>query len=65
MTKGDKKTILHFVTRTGMYIYPVDETNVVSFVHGYELGTKNKCDFTLLLKRLFTDKYKMTSQLYR
>lgn len=58
MTENDNKNILRFVTRTDMFIYPVDEKNVVSFIQGYELGTKNKCDFTKLLRQLLTRKYK-------
>ncbi|MES2587783.1 MAG: hypothetical protein V4622_02315 [Bacteroidota bacterium] len=60
MTKDDKTNFLHFITRTGMFINPVDEKNVVSFINGYELGTKQECDFTQLLKQLLTDKYKIS-----
>lgn len=42
-----------------MFIYPVDNNNMMSFIHGYEAGTKHKCNFTLLLKHLLTDKYKI------
>ena len=59
MTKDDKKIILQFITLTGMFINPVDDKNVVSFIHGYEVGTKHKCDFTQLSKQLLTDKYKI------
>jgi len=60
MTKNDKTNLLYFITRTGMYINPVDDKNVISFISGYELGTKHKCDFTELSKRLLTDKYKIS-----
>ena len=59
MTKLDKQNLSHFINRTGMYINPVDAKNVVSFLHGYELATENKCHFTQSLKQLLTDKYKM------
>lgn len=59
MTKDDKTNLLQFITLTGMFINPVDDKNVVSFIHGYELGTKHKCDFTQLSKQLLTDKYKI------
>jgi len=42
-----------------MYINPVDQNNVVSFLHGYELGTGNKCQFTLLVRQLLTHKYRI------
>jgi hypothetical protein len=59
MTKDDKTNLLKFVTLTGMFINPVDDKNVISFIHGYELGTKHRCDFTQLSKQLLTDKYRI------
>jgi hypothetical protein len=59
MTKDDKTNLLQFITLTGMFINPVDDQNVVSFIHGYELATKHKCNFTKLSKQLLTDKYKI------
>jgi len=58
MTKDDKILLLHFVTRTGMYIYPVDIHNIQSFITGYEAGRKNKCHFYELAKDLLSTKYK-------
>jgi hypothetical protein len=60
MTKDNKKIFLHFVTRTGMYINPMDDKNAVSFIHGYEIGTKHRCDFTQLISKYIADKYKIT-----
>ena len=59
MTKDDKILLLHFTTRTGMYIYPVDIHNIQSFITGYEIGRKNKCKFFELSKDLLLTKYKM------
>jgi hypothetical protein len=59
MTKIDKANLLHFITKTGMYIYPVDDKNIESFIHGYELGTKQKCDFTTLSKQYLIDNFKI------
>lgn len=59
MTKDDKTIFLQFITLTGMFIYPVDNNNVVSYIHGYAAGTKHKCDFTQLSKQLLADKYKI------
>ncbi len=59
MTKFETKTLLDFVTRTGMYIHPQDENNFVSFIHGFECGTKNKFDFSRLSKELLSGKYKI------
>jgi hypothetical protein len=59
MTKEDKILLIHFVTRTGMYICPNDIHNIHSFIHGYETGRKNKCHFYKLLKGLLSTKYKI------
>lgn len=57
MTNNDKKILLHFITRTEMFIDPVDDKNIVSFIHGYEIGSK--CDFTRICKQLLIDKYRI------
>lgn len=59
MTKTDRTLLLKFITRTTMFIYPEDDKNVASFIHGYQLGTKNRCNFTLLLEKHLTSKYKI------
>lgn len=59
MNENDKANLLNFTARTGMYVYPVDESTIVSFIHGYELGTKDECDFTQLVKQLLIDKYEI------
>ncbi len=59
MTKFETKTLLHFIIRTGMYIHPQDENNIVSFIHGFESGTKSKCNFSRLSKELLSEKYKI------
>lgn len=59
MTKNDKLFLLHFITRTAMYVYPADLPNIESFVMGYEIGRKNKCHFYNSLKELLKTKYKM------
>jgi hypothetical protein len=38
-----------------MYVHPIDENNVVSYIHGYENGTELKCDFTQLIRQHLTD----------
>jgi hypothetical protein len=60
MRKDDKEIFVNFIARTGMYIYPVDEYNIVSFIHGYEEGTKRECDFTELVKQLLINKYEIS-----
>ncbi len=60
MTKDDKSNLLHFITRTSMFVNPVDNFNVVSFIHGYELGRKRKCDLTQLIKQLLKQKYNVS-----
>jgi hypothetical protein len=60
MTKADKELLLHLVTRTGMYIYPIEANSIIHFMSGYEAGTKGKCDFTKRVRRLIADKYKVS-----
>jgi hypothetical protein len=43
-----------------MWINPVDDKNVVSFIHGYEAGTRRR-DFTELLKESLTNKHRVYS----
>jgi hypothetical protein len=59
MTKDDKLLLLHFMTRTGMYVYPVDLSNIASFLCGYDAGRKNECNFLQSLKDLLQKKYKI------
>nr|GFC69501.1 hypothetical protein [Tanacetum cinerariifolium] len=59
MTKADKELLLHFVTRISMYIHPKEASSVVNFITGYEIGTRDECDFTEQLKQLLSDKYKV------
>lgn len=60
MTKDDKILLLHFISRTGMYITTQDNSNVVSFITGYEIGAKT-CNFSSLYKNFVADKYKIQS----
>ncbi len=59
MTDDDKLLLMHFVTRTGMYINPVDINNIQSFITGYETGRKNECNFYEISKSLLSKKYKI------
>lgn len=49
MDSKEIKTLEHFLTRTGMWVYPINESTIVSFIHGFEAGINNKT-FTLELK---------------
>jgi hypothetical protein len=60
MTKKDKKSLLSFISFTGMYISTPDKNNVVSFITGYEIGAKN-CNFSNLFKDFITNKFKIKS----
>ena len=59
MKNKDKSNLFHFITRKAMYIHPVDENNIVSFIHGYELGTNGKCQFPDLIKHHLIGKYRV------
>lgn len=59
MRKKDKSNLFHFITRKAMYIHPVDDKNIVSFIHGYELGANGKCQFSELIKQHLIGKFKV------
>ncbi|MBS1683339.1 MAG: hypothetical protein JSS76_01195 [Bacteroidetes bacterium] len=56
MTKRDKEIFFHFIVRTGMYISTVDDQNIVSFVHGYECGSRSKVRFTSQIENHFSNR---------
>ena len=60
MTKDDKILLLHFISRTGMYVTTQDKGNVVSFITGYEIGAKT-CNFSILYKSFVAGKFKIQS----
>lgn len=57
MREIDVRNLTHFVTRMGMYITIEEEDSIVSFIHGYEIGTEQKCEFTKVLSKYVEDKY--------
>jgi len=52
----DKKTFIQFIVRTPMYIQYVNEHTISSFVDGYEMGSQDKCDFTVLVRNHIENK---------
>jgi hypothetical protein len=56
MNKKNKLNLLGFITRTGMYINPVDNINITSFINGYLLAD-DECDFLQIYKNLLIKKY--------
>ncbi|MDF1699401.1 MAG: hypothetical protein P1U56_26345 [Saprospiraceae bacterium] len=46
MTNRDIKIMLHFITKTEMFASKDEAENIISFVHGYEIGRNGKCDFS-------------------
>jgi len=59
MTSNHRDQLIWFVLRTGMYIQPIDEHTILSFLLGFEIGTKGKCCFRELLRERLEDKYKI------
>ena len=56
MNTQDKLTLIGFIIRTGMFIAPIDEHNIISFIHGFETGRYNQCDFTYQINKYFDEK---------
>ena len=59
MQKEDVESLSRFVERPGMYIYTTDRSNIVSFIHGYELGAQGRCKFTEVFSDNLTQKFKL------
>lgn len=59
MTKKEKEILLSFCTRTRMYVHPLDQYTIVSFITGYEIGTNFKSDFIPLLKAYIAKRYRI------
>ena len=56
MRKKDKLYFIRFILRTAMYVHPIDQSTIVSFVDGYESGADGKCALTKLLRKHFSEK---------
>jgi len=61
MTPQDATRLAGFIARMGMYICPSDRHGVVSFLHGYELGSLGRCAFTRLLSEELAKKHRIQS----
>jgi hypothetical protein len=59
MTRADAKFISGFIARTGMHVCPVDEHGIVSFIHGYEAGSRGRCHFSKLLAEELAKKHRV------
>ena len=57
MREIDLNTLMHFITRTGMYIGKVTDNSIISFIHGYEIGTEGKCNLTDSISELLSSQY--------
>lgn len=57
MTVHDVETLSGFVSRMGMYIQPVDQHTVISWIHGYQMGTGGRYKLTDLLSEELSQTY--------
>lgn len=48
MKKEEIETLLHFIERTGMHVYHINEISIESWIHGFEEGINNKVFSTTL-----------------
>lgn len=53
MTTTQAKQLRDFLSRIGMYIQPINQKTITSFIHGFELGTNR--DFTKQLTQYLKD----------
>ena len=61
MNKTDQYKLLTFITRIGMFVYPVDQHNITSFIHGYEYGKRQSSSFTEQIRQRLADQYRIFS----
>ncbi len=57
--KNPQNLHIDFVVRTGMFVQPINEHTILSFLYGYEMGTKGKYQFTRMLKDILEKKYRI------
>lgn len=57
--KSPQNLLVFFVVRTGMFVNPINEQTILSFLTGYEMGTKGKYRFTYMLKDTLETKYRI------
>ncbi|WP_025665520.1 hypothetical protein [Aquimarina megaterium] len=57
MREIDLNTLMLFITRTGMYIGKVSKESIISFIHGYEIGTEGKCKISGLISDLLFNEF--------
>lgn len=57
MTNRDIEIMLHFITKTEMFIRKDQAALIVSFVTGYETGSNGACDFSNQISELLEQKF--------
>ncbi|MBL7705181.1 MAG: hypothetical protein JNM21_06485 [Taibaiella sp.] len=61
MNKTNQYKLLTFITRIGMFVYPVDQHNITSFILGYEYGKRQSSSFTEQIQQRLADQYRIFS----
>ncbi len=61
MDDYDAKLLTQFLRRTGMYVSPITRDNITSFMVGYEIGSRYKCQFTDLIYQKLEEQYQFKS----
>lgn len=58
MNSREFETLNYFLIKTQMFIHPINQATIVSFIHGFEAGTGNKT-FTSILKSYLESRYEI------
>lgn len=61
MDKVETEKILHFLHRMPMYLSDITKENIVSFMHGVDLGTSWKPYWTQLLSEFIETNYSISN----
>jgi hypothetical protein len=62
MTKKDLNLLWMFTLRIGMYTGKENSDTIASFLHGYEIGRDNECNFIEKLSELIAKEHKIDSR---
>lgn len=62
MKEKDLKLLSSFILRTGMYTVKENKDTISAFIHGYEIGRDNNCNFIESLVESIEKEYKVESK---
>lgn len=62
MREDDRQELVRFILRLSMYLPTQDRSNIISYVNGFEAGSRRKCTFTSQLSQRLAVAYQTAPQ---